>query len=102
MVFIFSELESDEFFQQPLLTNLASTNWSTVLSPITFNSNQQRSFLYAFVGRQCNGSWAILKSINPTFTNFDLNLCTYFTYPNVDVTTVEDSGESIWKREKGM
>jgi hypothetical protein len=62
------------------------------LGSITFNDQQRRAFTYAFIGRQCNGSWAILKAINPTFTHFDTNLCTYFNYPVVDIVANEDAG----------
>ena len=93
LIFILSELESVLLFQQTLTSNLSSTNWSTSLGPVTLDGSQQRSFLYAFIGRQCNGSWAILKSINPTFTNVDASLCTYFNYPTIDTTVSEDSGE---------
>ena len=95
LIFILSELESVLLLQQTLASNLSSTNWSTSLGPVTLDGKQQRSFLYAFIGRQCDGTWAILKSINPTFTNIDASLCTYFNYPNIDTLVSEDSGQLI-------
>ena len=68
------------------------TNGSTFLGSVTFDSNQQRSFIYTFIGRQCNGSWTILKSITPTFTNLDTNICTYLNYPTMDNAVGEETG----------
>jgi hypothetical protein len=90
-----SELESVELFQQTLTSNLTLTNWSTLFGSITFDSNQQRSFTYSFIGRQCNGTWAILKTINSAFTYNDAGLNQCINYPNNDITTTVDNGKLI-------
>ena len=93
-MFILSELESVQLFQQTLPSNLTSTNWVTSFGSITFDSTQQRSFIYSIIGPQCNGSWTILKSIvNSVFTNLDTSLITCISYPGGDITVTEDTGE---------
>jgi hypothetical protein len=77
-------------------STVSFVNWSTGLGSITFDNDQQRSFIYGFIGRQCNGNWTILKVINPTFLNFDNNLCTYMTYPTFDTVIGEDAGSSCY------
>jgi hypothetical protein len=88
-----SELEGVELLQQPLSSNLTLTNYSTLVNQITFDSNQQRSFSYSFIGRQCNTtSWIILKSANSAFTISDTGSCTNTVFPSVDIIITEDSG----------
>jgi hypothetical protein len=82
-----------ELFQQTLPSNLTSTTWTTLFGSITFDSNIQRSFIYSFIGRQCNGSWTVLKTFNSTFTNLDTNLSTCINYPTSDITATDDSGK---------
>jgi hypothetical protein len=95
VIFILSELESVQLFQQTLASNFSLTDVSTSFGPITFDTTQQRSFTYSFIGRLCNGSWTILKTINSTFTNLDTNLNTCINYPNGDIIVTEDIGKLI-------
>ncbi len=82
-----------ELFQQTLPSNLTSTTLTTLFGSITLDSNLQRSFTYSFIGRQCNGSWTVLKTFNSTFTSVDTNLNTCINYPNSDIVVTEDSGK---------
>jgi hypothetical protein len=94
VIFILSELESVQLFQQALPSNLTSTNWSTLSGTITFDNTQQRSFIYSFIGLQCNGSWTQLKSVvNSVFTNLDTSLTTCINYPVGDIVITVDTGE---------
>jgi hypothetical protein len=93
VIFILSELEGVQLFQLTLTSNLTSTNWTTLLGPITFDSNQQRSFMYSFIGRSCNGNWAILKSVLSTLTYIDTGLGTCISYPSGDIIITADNGE---------
>jgi hypothetical protein len=100
VIFILSELEGVDLFQYTLPSNLTSTNWSTVFGSITFDSNQQRSFMYSFIGRQCNGSWTSLKDLNSAFINVNTLSNTCFNYPTGDTTTTGDSGKLISMSKK--
>jgi len=91
-----SELESVLLFQQTSTLNFTLTNWTTLLGSITFDSNQQRSFTYSFIGRQCNGSWTILKTITSTFTSVDIISNSCFNYPNGDTSTADNSGKLMF------
>ena len=104
VIFILSELESVELFQQTLASNLTSTTLTTLFGPITFDSNLQRSFTYAFVGRQCNGSWTVLRTVTSAFAIVDTNLNACINYPTGDVVAADDSGKSrgITNREKRL
>ncbi len=93
VIFILSELENVELFQPTLPSNFTSTTYTTVFGPITFDNTSQRSFIYSFIGRQCNGSWNILKIINSTWTNIDTGLNTCISFPTSDITVTEDSGK---------
>lgn len=88
-----SELENVELFRQALPSNFTSTTWTTTLGPITFDNASERSFIYSFIGRQCNGTWAILKALNPTWMNLDSSLSACINYPSNDVLTSDDSGK---------
>lgn len=94
VVFLLSELENVEFFGQNLPSNFTSTTWTTTLGSITFDSTSQRSFIYSFVGRQCNGTWSILKIFNSTWINVDGSSTACINYPSGDVTATDDSGKS--------
>ena len=83
-----------EFFGQNLPSNFTSTTWTTTLGSITFDSTSQRSFIYSFVGRQCNGTWSILKIFNSTWINVDGSSTACINYPSGDVTATDDSGKS--------
>ncbi|UJR31984.1 hypothetical protein I4U23_019457 [Adineta vaga] len=93
IIFTLSELESVDLLRQTLPSNLTSTNWSTLFGPITFTGTQERSFQYLFIGRQCNGAWAIFKSVvNSVLTNYESSTTNCINYPNGDVIVTEDSG----------
>jgi hypothetical protein len=100
VIFILSELESVLLFQQTLTLNFTLTNWTTLFGSITFDSTQQRSFTYSFIGRQCNGSWTILKTINSAFTSVDIVSDTCFNYPSPDISTAENNGKLILMNNK--
>ncbi len=91
-----SELESVQLFQQTLPSNLTSTNWSTLSGTITFDNTQRRSFIYSFIGLQCNGSWTELKSVvNSVLTNLNTGLTACINYPAGDTVIIVDTGEYI-------
>ncbi|CAF4358380.1 unnamed protein product, partial [Rotaria sp. Silwood2] len=92
IIFILNELESVEYLRQSYL--------SSFITPITLDSTYQRLFNYLLVGRQCNYTWTIFKTIdtiNSIFENIDtnLNLCTTIIYPNFDTNTPNDTGWQI-------
>ncbi|CAF1256193.1 unnamed protein product [Rotaria sordida] len=98
IIFILSELESVDLLRQISIIDFPLTNRSTMFGQITFDNNQQRSFIYSLIGRQCNGSWAILKSIDSVLINVNtnLNVCISYQFDDTIATiTPEDSGWRI-------
>ena len=88
VIFTLTELEDVEYLLQP--------NSTSFISPVTLN-NQQRTFTYALIGRECNNTWTIFKRINPIgslYQNIDTNLslCTRIYYPSSDALTIDDGG----------
>ncbi|CAF1248529.1 unnamed protein product [Rotaria sordida] len=92
VIFILNELESVEYLRQLYL--------SSFLTSVTLDGNHQRSFKYLLIGRQCNYTWTVFKTIdtiNSIFENIDTNLslCTQISYPNSDTITTSDTGWQI-------
>ena len=92
LIFILNELESVEYLRQ--------MNSSFSLSSITLDGNRQRLFDYLLIGKQCNSTWTIFERIDLTNASLErmdvsLNLCTLITYPTLDVTTSDNSGQLI-------
>ncbi|CAF4795042.1 unnamed protein product [Rotaria sp. Silwood1] len=97
IIFILSELESVDLLRQISIVDFPLTNRTTMFGQVTFDNNQQRSFIYALIGRQCNGSWAILKSINSVLTNVNTNLNVCINFPLDDTTTSVITEDSGWR-----
>ncbi|CAF2023545.1 unnamed protein product [Rotaria magnacalcarata] len=97
IVFIFNELENVDLLLKTSAINLTLTNQSTILGPITFNSNRKRSFIHSLIGLQCNGSWAIFKYINSAITNTNNSVNSCINYPSNDIKIVvaDDTGWRI-------
>lgn len=77
---------------------LRGWNSSLFLNSMTFTTDRQRLFNYALIGKQCNSSWTIFEKIDLTNSSLErvdinLNLCTMITYPSLDTTTSDDSGQ---------
>lgn len=51
--------------------------------------------MYLFIGRNCNGNWITLITLNSAFVNIDTTSNTCLNYPNNDIVTADDSGKSI-------
>ncbi|CAF4726799.1 unnamed protein product, partial [Rotaria socialis] len=87
-------LENVDLLLQTSAINLTSTNQSTILGPITFESNLKRSFIHSLIGLQCNGSWAIFKYISSAITNTNnsVNACINYPFDDITIVVVDNTG----------
>lgn len=93
VIFVLSELENVDLLQDTSSINLTLTNQTTVLGPITFDNNQERSFMHVLIGLQCNGSWAIFKYIVNSVVSNSNSSSSCINYPSNDSQVVaDDSG----------
>jgi hypothetical protein len=51
--------------------------------------------MYLFIGRNCNGNWVTLRTLNSAFVSVSTTSNTCLNYPNNDIVATEDSGKSI-------
>lgn len=91
-IFILSELESVLLLRTLTTINLTLLNQSTSFGPTTFDSNQNRLFVYSLVGRQCNGTWEVFKWISSGLISGNSNINECQIYPNGDIIVTEDAG----------